>query len=201
MNRTLLSLALSAALLPGLVACGSNPPAPVVAAAPVADCVYPDDGVTPAPNWICDTPVDGVALSAVGSHEKTAAGVDFQKQMAAASARTQLAQNMKVRVSNMVKQYAETTGAGDTETVDRVNSSVTKQITDETLAGTRIFRTRASPKGTIYVLVGFDEQSLNNTTEQVLRSSMQNDRAMWQQFRSQKAQDELAAAIAAQPPR
>jgi len=164
----------------------------------VADCVFPDSPSAPAPGWVCDEPVDGISVSAVGVAEKSAAGHSFMKNMAATDARVQLAQSLKVHVQNMVKQYAETTGAADSETVDKVNTSVTKQITDETLAGTKIFKTRTSPSGTLYVLLGMDPNAVNVATQSALKTSMGNDRALWQQFKSQKGQDELAAAIAAQ---
>ena len=117
-----------------LTACGGEE---VKQAAP--DCVFPDAPNTPAPGWICDEPVEGVEVSAVGVAEKSAAGHSFMKNMASTDARVQLAQSMKVHVQNMVKQYAETTGAASTETVDKVNTSVTKQITDQTLVGTKVF--------------------------------------------------------------
>jgi hypothetical protein len=162
----------------------------------VADCVFPDATTVPAPGWICDEPVEGIAVSAVGAAEKSAAGNSFMKNMAATDARVQLAQAMKVHVQNMVKQYAETTGAASTETVDKVNTSVTKQITDETLVGTKIFKTRTSPNGTLYVLLGMDDGATAKATQEALRTSMNNDQALWQQFKAQKGQDELAAAIA-----
>ena len=84
------------------------------------ECVFPDATSATAPGWICDEPVEGVAVSAVGVAEKSAAGHSFMKNMAATDARVQLAQSMKVHVQNMVKQYAETTGAADSETVDNV---------------------------------------------------------------------------------
>ena len=118
------------------------------------------------------------------------------KNMAATDARVQLAQAMKVHVQNMVKQYAETTGAADTETVDKVNTSVTKQITDESLVGTKVFKTVTSPKGDLYVLLGMDAASAATATQNALKTSMNNDKALWQQFKAQKGQDELAASIA-----
>ncbi len=160
------------------------------------DCVFPDAPDTEAPGWICDQPVEGLAVSAVGVAEKSAAGHSFMKNMAATDARVQLAQRMRVQVQNMVKQYAETTGAADSETVDKVNTSVTKQITDQTLLGTKIYKTRTSPNGALYVLLGMDESSMAEATQNALRTSMGNDAALWQQFKAQKAQDELAAAIA-----
>ncbi len=162
----------------------------------VADCVFPDAPGMAAPGWICDTPVEGVEVSAVGSADKSRAGHDFMKQMASTSARVQLAQRMKVTVQNMIKQYVETTGAADDETVDRALTSVTKQITNETLVGTRIYKTRTSPNGTLYVLLGMDENSVSQAAENAIKTSMRNERALWQQFKAQKGQDELAAEIA-----
>lgn len=160
------------------------------------DCVFPDAAGTSAPGWICDEPVEGIEISAVGSAQKSGAGHDFMKQMAATSARVQLAQRMKVQVRNMIKQYVETTGAAESETVDKVMTSVTKQITNETLIGTKILKTRTSPNGSLYVLVGMDEASVEQAAEQALKTSMKNERALWQQFKAQKGQDELAAEIA-----
>lgn len=159
-------------------------------------CVFPDAPTASAPGWICDEPVEGVEVSAVGVAEKSAAGHSFMKNMAQTDARVQLAQSMKVHVQNMVKQYAETTGSADSETVDKVNTSVTKQITDETLVGTKIYKTRTSPNGALYVLLGMDASVVAAATENALKTSMNNDKALWQQFKAQKGQDELAAAIA-----
>jgi hypothetical protein len=176
------------------VAACSTPPAKVEK---VAECVFPGSD-KPAPLWVCDAPVEGMTVGAVGSAAKSDAGIAFMKQMAATEARVQLAQNMKVQVQNMIKQYAETTGAGSKETVDRVNTSVTKQITDQTLQGTKIFRSIVAPDGTMFVLVGLDEAGAQKLTETAVKTSMNNDQAAWQQFKAQKGQDELAAEIAKQ---
>jgi len=161
----------------------------------VADCVFPDAPGTAAPGWVCDEPQKDLEVSAVGSAAKSGAGHDFMKTMASTAARVQLAQNMKVQVRNMVKQYIETTGAADSETVDKVMTSVTKQITNETLVGTKIYKTRTSPNGNLYVLVGMDEASVQQATQKAVKTSMKNERALWQQFKAQKTQDELAAEI------
>jgi hypothetical protein len=192
MSRKLNVLLISAVAL-GIAACSSSPSKSEKA----AECVFPgtDKG---APVWVCDAPVEGMAVGAVGSAAKSDAGVAFMKQMAATDARVQLAQNMKVHVENMIKQYVEATGAASKETVDRVNTSVTKQITDQTLQGTRIFRSVVAPDGTMYVLVGLDDAAAQKLTESAVKTSMGNDQAAWQQFRAQKGQDELAADIAKQ---
>lgn len=179
-----------------LVACASNQPAP--AQAPVASCIFADGSGQPAPEWVCGAPVNGIDLSAVGYADKSGAGPNFMKQMAATAARVELAQTMKVEVQNMIKQFAETTGAGDSETVDRVNTSVTKQITKETLVGSKIFRQMPTPTGGMVVLVGLDADTVNKLSEQALKTSMKNERALWQKFQAEKSFDELASEIANQ---
>ncbi len=185
------NLMLATVVTLGVAACSSAPKMDM------AECVFPGSE-KPAPIWVCDAPVEGMTVGAVGSAQKSAAGVSFMKQMAATDARVQLAQSMKAQVQNMIKQYVETTGAADQETVDRVNTSVTKQITDQTLQGTKIFRSITAPDGTMFVLVGLDEMSTQKLTEAAIKTSMDNDRAAWQQFRAKKGQDELAAEIAKQ---
>lgn len=184
-SARLLILSLSAILM---ISCGDTKPEAVA-------CVFPDAPDKTAPGWVCDEPVQGIAISAVGSAERSGAGHDFMKTMAATSARVTLAQAMKVEVRNMIKQYVEATGSAESETVDKVLTSVTKQITNETLVGTRIFKTHKSPGGHLYVLLGMDQNSIQQATEKALRTSMNNDTALWQQFKAQKGQDELAAEI------
>lgn len=176
-----------------LMAGCAKPPPPQTDA---ADCVFPDAPETPAPAWICDAPVEGVELSAVGYSQKSKAGNSFMKQMASTDARVQLAAAFKTRVQNMIKQYAETTGSADAETVDRVNTSVSKLITNETLVGSRIFRTRTSPTGGLFVLIGLDTAKVQQAAEDSIQTSMNNEQALWQEFKAKKAQDELAAEIA-----
>jgi len=190
MNK-ITNLMLATVVTIGVAACSSAPKMEV------AECVFPGTDKA-APIWVCDAPVEGMTVGAVGSAQKSAAGVSFMKQMAATDARVQLAQSMKAQVQNMIKQYVETTGAADQETVDRVNTSVTKQITDQSLQGTKIFRSITAPDGTMFVLVGLDEMSTQKLTEAAIKTSMGNDQAAWQQFRAKKGQDELAAEIAKQ---
>ncbi|HFD87899.1 MAG TPA: hypothetical protein ENJ35_09525 [Gammaproteobacteria bacterium] len=176
------------ALLSG---CASSPQVATV----VPDCTFPDAPEVAAPNWICDAPVEGVEVSAVGSFRKTKAGVQFQKTQATANGRNQLAANMKVHVKQLVKNYTEVTGVGDDETVDTVSSDVSKQITKETLFGTKVFRTRVSPTGTMYVLVGMDSSGAAANAQAALMTSYKNKKAMWQRFMADKAHNELEDEI------
>ncbi len=48
--------------------------------ASVPDCTYPDSPQTAAPGWVCDEPVEGLAVSAVGSANKSAIGYQTNYQ-------------------------------------------------------------------------------------------------------------------------
>jgi hypothetical protein len=61
-----------------------------------------------------------------------------------------------------------------------------------------MFKSLQGPDGTMYVLVGLDAASVQKLTETAVKTSMNNDRALWQKFQAGKAQDELAADIAKQ---
>src|SRR5690554_7105730 len=72
----------------------------------------------------------------------------------------------------MIKQYAETTGSADSETVDMVNTSVTKQVTKESLAGSRIVRQMSTPTGGMVVVVGLDAASYEKLQQHSIKTSM-----------------------------
>jgi hypothetical protein len=96
----------------------------------------------------------------------------------------------------MIKQFAETTGTADDETVDQVNSSTTKQITKQELQGSKIYRQMPTPSGGMVVLVGLDADTVTQIAEQALKTSMNNEKALWQKFQSQKSFDEMAEEMA-----
>ena len=196
MKKSNLVLSVLFAVPLSLVGCGSSTPAKE-AAAPVPDCVFPNTNVA-APGWICDEPVPGLAVSAVGVAEPTKAGIAFQKDIAAADARGQLAERMKVQVAKMVKKYLGTTGVGSEQTVDAAASSTLKTITSENLVSTRIYKTRTGPNGRLYVLVGMDPEAKAKTVQEAVSTSMKNDQALWQQFKAKQSFEEMAAEIAKQ---
>lgn len=195
MNRTTLLISLCLLIMLSFVSCKSTPD--TVKLERVKECTFPDDGKTEAPLWVCDAPVEGIEVSAVGSAAATKAGYDFQRKMAAASARERLAAQMKVTVNEMIKRYAETTGAADSETVDRANTAVSKHITDAQLVGSKVVRNLKNPNtGVLFVLMGIDAKHAKAIAEQAINTSMKNEQALWQKFQAGKAQEELAAGIA-----
>lgn len=160
-----------------------------------ADCVFPQTSAK-APIWVCGQGVlEGVAVWAPGSYQKTGAGAAFQQDQATLSGRVRLAQQMRTMVTAGVKAHINTTGSGKSETVDQVASSTANSITAETLVGTRVYRTAYAPDGTMFVIVGMDEANAKRVVDQAVGTSMNNNRAQWQQVKGAQAQAELSAEV------
>ncbi|MDH5302161.1 MAG: LPP20 family lipoprotein [Gammaproteobacteria bacterium] len=194
--KKLIALSLLLGVAVTLAGCGGKP---VREADIEPDCVFPNTKEA-APGWVCDEPVAGLEVQAVGVAEATNAGISFQKDMAAADARGRLAEQFKTRVEKMVKKYLGTTGVGVTETVDAAASSTLKTITDQTLQGSKVYKSRTAPDGRLFVLMGLDAAMAERNAASALKTSMGNDQALWQQFQAKKSFDELAAEISKTAP-
>ncbi len=181
----------------GLTACENNvKPVPTPASvAVVADCVFPNQQA--APGWVCDEPLPGLEVQATGISEKSAAGIAYMKNKAKADALGNLAEQFKVKVSKMVKSYIGTTGMGTAETIDAAASSTIKTISSQTLSMAKTYKSRTGPEGRMFVLVGLDETRTRTEVEKAVKTSMKNDKALWQEFKAKQSHDEMAAGIAA----
>lgn len=162
----------------------------------VPDCTFLENPSEKAPSWACAPyAVDGFKDTGFGTHPRSGAGAQFSMDQAAAKARASLALQVGARVTQMIKDYVATTGAGATETVDRAAESVTKQLTAQTLSGAKIVRQAVDQKGNVYILVGMDLEASKRQVEGALQTSMRNQPALWQQFRATQGHAELAAEI------
>jgi ribosomal protein S20 len=147
-----------------------------------------------APAWVINPQVEG-AVAAAGSAKKSAGGMQFTRDAAMANARSEISRVLEVKVKTMMKDFTQVTGVGDAQTVDKVTSSVSKQVSSQTLQGTMQKDAWFSPCGELYVLVVLDSAKVKSLTKQNVVSSLKKDAALWQQFQAQKAQNELDAAV------
>lgn len=151
-----------------------------------------------APEWVCNEGGDMEGgLVAVGSADKSMAGRSFQRTEAVAAARDALARQMSVKVKNMFKQFQAVTGVGDDQTVDKATQNVSKQLASQTLTNSKVNKKWINPKtGEMYVLVVMaDPSAVKDQVKTAAKTSLKNDKALWQKFLAQKADKELEAAI------
>lgn len=151
---------LSAVLVLSGDALGGTPTANVKAAK-AKKCLFPKSKKR-APNWVCDSKVDGWAVTAVGSAIKSKAGISFMEQMAAADARMKLARSLSEAAQ---KNIAGKANAANKDMKDRGSALITDS--DESMQGAKIIKRAYGPKGTLYVLVGLDETSAKKQNESI----------------------------------
>ncbi len=188
MKLKLTTLALSAALAVTFTACGGEQPKPETPA------VAP--GLAGAPMWVLDPTVEG-GIAAVGSAQKSPGGLQFQRTEALANARDELARTLSVKVNNMIKNFAQSTGIGDQQTFEKVTQQVSKQVASQTLSGSKQKAIWLNPAtGELFVHVVLDPASVQAAAKNATMTSLKNEQALWQQFQAKKADETLDAEIA-----
>ena len=189
MKNALVSISAAALLAATLIGCGGEEPKP---AKPNFACKQ--EGVL-APKWTCLPMVEG-AYAGVGIANKSAAGMGHMRKVAMMNGRSDLAQQIQTQVKDRMKGFTQTTGSGDRETVDQVTQSVTDQIANLSLNGSKAVDSWTAPSGNLYLLVTVPEDFINNEVKKTVKTSLKNDEALWQQFQAQKAFDSLDEALA-----
>lgn len=184
MKKTVLSLAVLVAFSMLVVGCESTPKVKGATQSEFAN----------APAWVLDPTMEG-GLSAVGSAKMSKAGLSFTKTNALANGRDELARQMSVKVKNLVKNFTQSTGIGDDETVDRVSVNVSKQVASQTLQGSKQKATWISPSNELFVLLVLDPSSVADAVKASVQTSMKNEKALWQQFQAKKGHEELDKEI------
>ncbi len=161
----------------------------------------PDEAVTfrceqagvPAPKWTCspEAAMEG-AVTDVGSAPLSKLGSGFSRREALANARSSLAQQMETLVKDKVETFARSTGVGGNEVADKVSTQVSKQVAKVTLKGSKQLDYWQNPKTQeIYILVGLNENAMNEEIKNRVRTSYKNDEALWQQFQAKNALEGL----------
>jgi hypothetical protein len=186
MIRTLSSIVLAGLIAATITGCGGAAPTPEEE---VADFRCKQENVL-APKWTCVPMVEG-AYAGVGISPKSAAGVGHMRRVATANGRSDLAQQIKSQVKDKVETFTRTTGLGDAETVDNVNTAVSKQVAKVDLQGSKAVDSWTSPSGSLYLLVTVPEATVNGEVKAAVKTSFQNDQALWQQFQSKNALESL----------
>jgi hypothetical protein len=168
----------------------SNP----VAAAPI-ECPWPNTNIA-APGWVCDIPLEGLELQGVASYNSGTGDVGFDRDQATSLARGDLASQLKTKVDRMIKNHMNVIGKGDNKAIDARANRTLREITSETVEGSKRYRHRTHPTtGASYVVVGFTDVQVKQAAKKAIRTSMNNNEALWQEFKAKQSFDEMAKAI------
>lgn len=150
-----------------------------------------------APQWVCAPNIEG-GLAAVGSEKIGKKSINDATVLAKASARNDLARSIQLKINDMIKNFSESTGIGDSETVDRVATQVSKQVTSQFLNGAIHRDTWVyDEKDELFVFVVLETSNdfVKNAITDESVSSFKKEGALWQKFQADNAQKELEEEI------
>lgn len=184
MKKTTVTVAFVAAMMIGFGGCSSKDEV----VTPDAECSI--EGVD-APAWVCGGNTLEGHYVAVGAAPLSNLGQSFSRREAMANARSNLAQQIQTEVKDKVSVFARSTGVGGSEVADKVSTQVSKQVARVTLGGSKQLKYWQAPSDEIYLLVGVPIDQVNKEVQNQVRSSYQNDNALWQQFQEKNAMEEL----------
>ena len=181
MKKVSLSIAVITVLMLGT---GCSTKEPIIAQN--QECVI--DGVS-APTWTCGADYKD-QLTAVGIAPKSALGIGFTRREAQADGRSNLAQQIQTLVKDKVERFARSTGINGNEVADKVSTQVSKQVAKQMLSGSKQVKLWSSATD-VYVLMVITEDSMNTEVKNTIKSSFKNNNALWQQFQSKQALENL----------
>ena len=188
MIKSITTMALAGLVALTISGCGATP-----APEETLDQRCRDDAGALAPQWVCESSIEGAAYAAVGIG--TSRNASMKESQAMTRARAKLAYQVQTQVKAKTEDFMRATGNGDAETIDAVTTAVTKQTAKLDLRGSKKVKSFRSKDGKLYVLVAISEESVNakvkETVKNLPKSSMGNDQALWQQFQSKQALDSL----------
>ena len=172
-------------LLSLFLACGAKQAAPMAAVAPTQSNI---------PDWVINPPASDKEICATGSSLMQPGMLNMAQQLAASTGRDELARQIEVHVTNMIKNYMEQ-GMTDGEAFsEQLAQSVSKQISDISLSGTVPVKNQIAD-GTYYSLVCLQTEkfasafdNMNNVSEKA-KNALRN--------RAKKGFDDLGAEVEA----
>lgn len=153
------------------------------------------------PAWVLQPQVeDGLASSTC---VPSSGQFSIDRDMAASQSRIELARQLSLKVKAMDKTYQERINVGDGVQTGATFSSVSKQLTDQALVGSRVIKTEFAEfdgKNQLCVLTALGSSSTKELFDNIMKSSERNmtlsqEEMLYQEFKAQKAQDELEAEL------
>jgi len=187
MNK-LTKLSTAIAISVAITACGSTPETP-------------DELNANIPEWVLNPVVeDGIAAAACVS---SSGSMTTDRAQATALSRVDLAQQIGTKVQALDKTYQERVDVGGQAQVGSTFTSVSKQLTEQSLTGARVIKTSYANfdgKNQLCVMTALGSSSTKELFENILKDSQRpvtvdQEKVLYQEFKAYKAQEELDAEL------
>ncbi|MDR0664650.1 MAG: LPP20 family lipoprotein [Helicobacteraceae bacterium] len=142
-----------------------------------------------APKWVCIPYLNDQTIAGLGTAQKNPANdYGFQFSQAQAEGRNAIALSVETNVRAAIDSWQRNTGLGDSAVFEQNKENVSRQTAFLSIKGSKVADTWQHPSnGTLFVLMA----APLDQTENAMMTSLRNENALWQQFQSQKAQEQL----------
>ncbi|KZN30819.1 LPP20 family lipoprotein [Pseudoalteromonas luteoviolacea] len=154
------------------------------------------------PDWVLNPTIEnGIAAA---DCVKFSGNISIDQKSSVANARLALAQQIETRIEGLDKTFANRTDANDETTVGSTFSSVSKQLTKQTLRGSRVNKAdvvEIAGKDYYCSLVVLSPQLTQSLFKDVIKESKkdinpQDEKFLYQEFKAYKAEKDLEKEIA-----
>jgi hypothetical protein len=167
------------------VSCGSTPEQRAEKAMAQGKIPVGKEGV-PQPSWVNKTPKDAENFYAIGYANKSTKQISITA--AEQDGRDQIARWIGVSVKNALTNYTNESGeAANTQTLAYFEN-ISKQVSDQTLAGVERNEIWVDYEGGVYVLLMFPKANLNKSFEdETNKTFARNEAAAYAEFKAKDA--------------
>jgi hypothetical protein len=178
-----LKIITTGSLMALLAACSGTPEKPTYKElTDGAQCYFPDSRED-APEWVCTGHMEKL-LTGIGSFPPSQASHNLRFQTAQQRARADLARKFEIQIKGALKDYEDVTGANRNEVVDQYVQNLSSGMIANYLQGSRTYASISGPDGTLYLLMGIDEELAAKNMKRLVRSSYGNAEARYIQDKS-----------------
>lgn len=160
-----------------------------------------DTSVGQIPQWILSPTIEnGIAVS---DCVLFSGNMSIDRKQAIANARVLMAGEIESKVEGLDETYQDKIQVNGESTSGSSFSSVSKQVTEKTLVGSRTKRTdivNIAGKDNLCVLMGIEEGETRELFERLVKSSNRNlspsqEDVLYQQFKAKQARERLKEAV------
>jgi hypothetical protein len=141
------------------------------------------------PDFFLNPPVNAEYLYGVGNAQK--ANLSLARQAATARARDEISRSVQVKVSNMIKDFLQQSGVGESAETLEFTESVSKQVASISLSGATVKEMSQGDDGMIYVLV---EYPLSSLRQKALEEAKKRE-AQFTEFKARQSFEDLEKEI------
>ena len=134
------------------------------------------------PDWALEIPESKDSLYAVGDAKMSS--LSLSRTMAASRARDEIARQVSLYVKTAITDYAQDAGEGNNTQAVEFVESVSRQVTEATLNGTKIVNSYVARDGTVYALVEYPIAQLRAVTASTFE---RNEAAQFAKFEADQA--------------